>query len=945
MSETTIIIAIIAAAALLLIAAGALAHRERTRQATRRAEDARAREHRAAEERRQRAEAAAAEARQQEEARLRQEERARREAEAARAYDGIAAAMDALESAGEYLAASTVGAWQTAHATALALAREGALLPYLSSDRVVRIERWRTQLAALPDTVRAINERFIARRLAEERAAFDRVERFPLTERQRRAIVTAEDATLVIAGAGTGKTSTIVGRVDYLTRRALARPEQILVLAYGKDAAAELQDRLQRLGAAEGAEISTFHALGRKIVGQVEGVMPTLSPMAEDKDFARKRFLRDGVAEALADPARRPLLVSFLTEYLDEELDGDSTKTSDELLRWERARGLRAIDNTKLRSRQEVRIANWLTLNGIAWEYERPYPIDTATPWRRQYLPDFYLPDHDLYLEHFGVDRDGNTAPHVNGWRYRQAMAWKRELHRTHGTRLVETYSWFASEGGLERHLERVLRSAGVAPQPLTAEQIARIVDEANKPVSDFISLLDQFLALFKGGGADRAATVAKAQTARDCTFLGIFWPLYERYETELTRSRKIDFDDMINRAREHVRSRAFHGGYTDIIVDEFQDISDNRLGLLRDLRAQTPCRLFVVGDDWQSIYRFAGSDVGIITHLAERVGPTARVDLDIAFRYPQELLDLSTRFVTANPAQLQKTLRAHQGASGRRPARLLLTEPGAADDAAPTALETIAAEIAREAAGSAASILVLGRYRHDQPNELEKIRRALKPRGITIDYLTAHRSKGREADYVVVIELKAGNYGFPSGVADDAVMRMVLTAGETFPAAEERRLFYVALTRARRRVYLIAPHDEPSPFVRDDVLSEALRPFVDTVGAPSPRLLCPRCGGRTIRRRDGKHGPFWACANWPACTGTLDLCPVCASGALARGTTEDGLPVWRCSECGAAQPTCPRCGEGYLVVRNGKYGEFQGCSHWDGGEGCRFTRDAIPVG
>ncbi|HEY1016822.1 MAG TPA: UvrD-helicase domain-containing protein, partial [Herpetosiphonaceae bacterium] len=334
----------------------------------------------------------------------------------------------------EYLAASQVTAWQQAHPQTLAQATERSWLDWLSPELRPVAEQYCQPLRTLPQAIADHNAAVMRERLHEDAAAFDRVERFPLTPRQREAIVTDQDTTLVIAGAGTGKTSTIVGKVDYLIRRQLAAPDEILVLAYGKKAQEELQERLRALGHGQGVTISTFHALGLKIIRQAQQRPIRTTPLTEDA--ARHRFLQDIVTESWSDPVLQPILRDFFSTMLEAESPDAQQKH-------------RTITGEVLRSGEEVQIATWLTLHGIRWAYERPYPIDTTTAGRRQYLPDFYLPDYDLYLEHFGIDRQGRTRADIDARQYQADMAWKRELHRTHGTRLLETFSYMTTEGGL----------------------------------------------------------------------------------------------------------------------------------------------------------------------------------------------------------------------------------------------------------------------------------------------------------------------------------------------------------------------------------------------------------------------------------------------------------------------------------------------------------------
>jgi len=742
----------------------------------------------------------------------------------------------------EYLAASEVVAWAATYRDACTLAADRGWSRWLLPADAAAAHASADDLCDLSGAVVRHNQRFVEQRIAEEAAAFDRVERFPLTQQQRRAIVTSEDATLVIAGAGTGKTSTIVGKVDYVLRRGLAQRDDVLVLAFGTKAAVELRERLARLGHRGDLTVSTFHAFGRTVITAVEGRPPLLSRLAWNQD-ERLRFLGSCVVESWADATLKQSIITFFASMLEESAARDGvTDGVVPMMPYQ------TLTGQQLKSHQEVRIADWLTLHGIAWEYERPYPVATATATRRQYQPDFYLPGYDVYLEHFGIDHQGNTRADIDAHRYRVDMDWKRAVHRTHGTTLLETFSYFDDEGGLTMHLERVLREQGIVPQPIDGERLATLLRDAAAAASPFVRLLDQFLQVYKGNNVSRELLGARSHTARDRAFVDIFHAVLARYESELARSNAIDFHDMINQARAAIEAGTYQSRFRAIIVDEFQDISHNRLALLLALRAQLPhCRLYMVGDDWQSIFRFTGSDVGLITQLATHAGPTARVDLDQTFRYGQELLDASARFVMANPAQLRKTLHAHNGNAGIRPL-VMVYQSDATPAGEQQALLEICRYLRRQPINEHATLAVLGRYRHTTRDAAELAARELRGSGIGVEQHTMHAAKGKEATDVILVGLRMDGLTFPATIADDPVMRLVLSEGEAFAFAEERRLMYVALTRAKRQVFLIVPPTHRSLFVTE-LLGEAYAPYITTLGQPPVAYPCPVCKQSSVQQ------------------------------------------------------------------------------------------------
>jgi DNA helicase-4 len=213
---------------------------------------------------------------------------------------------------------------------------------------------------------------------------------------------------------------------------------------------------------------------------------------------------------------------------------------------------------------------------------------------------------------------------------------------------------------------------------------------------------------------------------------------------------------------------------------------------------------------------------------------------------------------------------------------------------------------------------------------------------GIALQAMSVHKSKGLEADYTL-IGLRGGNRGFPDGRKDDPLLSLVLTEPDRHPFGEERRLFYVALTRARRRSFLLCPSDrEVSPFARE--LQNDPGFDVEVVGEETAPPACPACGSGALTLRQGASGAFHGCSNHPLCDHTQPVCPQCGSGVLV--TVGPGRLT--CADCGQSERACPRCKTGVLRVRNGKRGAFLGCSNFAAPAiACRFTaelhRDASP--
>ncbi len=840
------------------------------------------------------------------------------------------ATWEGLAARDAYLTARDVGAWKTTLPPLdLPTDDDSDLFARLPMDQQRRLRRVVALSKDSQKAAEARNAEYVRQQLGNFKAFFDAIESNPLTDQQRQAIVHDEDNALVVAGAGTGKTSTVVGKVGYVLKKGWAAPEEILLLAFTTKAAEEMRERIgKKLGV--GVKVRTFHGLGLEIIAQARGRKPSLFAEAEDRN-ARDRVVKGLITDLLADDGFRQDLLAFQSSLRRAYRPAWEFKSEAEYVQYLLDVEPRALNGLKLRSYEECEIANWLVTHGVPFEYERQYEFATATADHRQYKPDFYLPEQRLYIEHWGVNRDERAAPFMDPVRYREKMAWARALHAEHGTTLVETYSWEKQEGVLLTNLEAKLREHGVEPRPIRVEDALRLLNEKGQ-VDPLSKLTGTFLGLFKSGGHTveglRGRTNQGGDAVRATRFLGLFAKLFAGYEALLGGRGEIDFDDMITLARGHVADGTYRSKFRYIIVDEFQDISPGRAGLIRALRDQVQgAKLFCVGDDWQSIYRFTGSDISLTTDFEGHFGPTRWTALDRTFRFHDRIAAFSSRFVQRNPRQLRKQLST--AATSDKPG-VVVHRHGEGDDPLPTILTEIAAQ-------GAASVFLLGRYGFTAPDGLRALQ-ARFPR-LSIRFLTAHGSKGLEADYVVILGLTSGRHGFPSEIADDPVLGMVLAGGEAFEFAEERRLFYVALTRARKRVYLVADAARPSAFVREVLADDGYEK--EAQGAASAAAdACPVCERGQVVRREGEFGVFYGCTSYPICTYKAALCSRCGHGRM-RGA--DGVEAL-CDACGFRGRVCPECHTGVLVVRNNRKNgaAFWGCSNYGrAAEPCGYTERA----
>lgn len=773
-----------------------------------------------------------------------------------------------------------------------------------------------------------INSQIIDATIKENSPYFDQVEANPLTLKQREACASDEDSTLVVAGAGTGKTSTILAKIGLLIATGQCVPNQILAISYTNKSAEELAVRVRERLKAD-VRVSTFHRLGLEILTEALGFKPTLASHASDS--IAKTKLIDGIVLELQK------LNSFCNDFIEfnayfpiESRQAWDFETLADYVNWMRSCDIRSLDGVRKKSFEECIIANWLILNGVPFEYEKKYEYSTETKQHRQYQPDFWLPDANIYLEHFGVDENGNCAPFIDSIEYRKGMEFKRALHSTHGTTLVETYSWEHRQGQLLTALKEKLLRHKCSFNPMSAEDALRKMNEAGT-ITNFAELLSSFVTLYKGNGKQISQIASSAfRQGREALFLRLFGPIFNAYESYNKKAGVIDFEDMIVQATAAAERTSFEWPYKYILIDEFQDISPGRAALVNALRSRgKDCALFAVGDDWQSIYRFAGSDIGSMTKFSKIFGHRRQVMLDMTFRFDDKAAQVSGKFIQKSPAQIRKNLESVRKSD--TPSIVIFRQcPGE------TPFDWPLREIERQSVANN-SVLFLERYKFHLPDHEQWKRLKESYPKLSLSKESIHAAKGLEADFVIM-GLRGGPWGFPSQVVDDPILELVLQQADEFPHGEERRLMYVAITRAKKKTYIVCDIEPNASEFATELIS-GKEYFVAVEGVNAVNRACRKCKSGKMLLRDGSYGTFFGCSNHPLCKNTEPACSNCEKGFLASGEDTN----ISCDVCGDLAKKCPKCGAGILQKKMGRFGSFVGCSNYkDPDINCSYKQSTL---
>lgn len=790
-----------------------------------------------------------------------------------------------------------------------------------------------------------------------------------LDNNQRDVVLSDEDYTLVIAGAGAGKTTTVAAKAKYLVDKMGIDPNEILIVSFTNKAVDELRTRINKQLNLD-CIISTFHSIGNAILRTKSN--DKLNIVTEDKlywiiqDYFSKTILNN---ETMVKK-----IVLFFASYLEPEKENiDELNRVNEILKTNystlksdlgeirqnivdtRSKKKVTIQNEVLRSYQEVEIANFLYLNNIEYKYEPIYRYNIKLS-NKPYTPDFIIKQGNkvAYIEHFGISEDGKNSLYDTDKldKYKKAIIDKITIHKKHRTNLIYTFSSYMDKRSLLDDLKQKLEKNGfVLKRKNDREVLERIIKtEENRYVRKLVLLINRFINLFKTNGysVDKFDDyIHETKNERNKLFLEICKDCYLTYERYLNENNAIDFQDMINNSAKVLRDMAkenkkLHFKY--IIVDEYQDISKQRFDLVEELHKVCDAKIVAVGDDWQSIYAFSGSDIQLFLDFEKKMGYAKLLKIENTYRNSQEVIDIAGNFIQKNIAQIRKTLKSPKHIDN--PVIIytydasLKKKDGPRESgsnyntalAVENAIDDIV-ERAKKENKKVGNILIIGRFGFDgyklQNSELFEWKKrgskvvSFKYPDLKITFMTAHASKGLGFDNVIIINGINGTYGFPSKIQDDPVLNYVKRDDRTIDFAEERRLFYVALTRTKNRVYCIAPSQNPSPFlteIKNDYNKVSLIGEWNEENVRESYKKCPICSYPLQFRYKEAYG-----LRLHMCTNEPEVCDF-----MTNEIRGEKLQIMKCDHCQ----------DGYLIVRRGRENEyFLGCTNYNtDGTGCNNT-------
>ena len=694
-----------------------------------------------------------------------------------------------------------------------------------------------SEIAADPETY---NEEFVEWKQSEYAELFTDIdaEGHNLSADQQRAIIRNGTYNQVIAAAGTGKTLALTYRVAYLIEEGVL-PDDILLLTYTKEAKKEMETRLADEFGIEDVEVRTLHSFAFKIAMQSADDRPNV---ANEQD---KRNLVDDVIsdQKAAGGEFEDHYVQFLAHYDAQAPDSNTLEEKADYAAEQRKGTFNTLGGDTVETSAEKEIADFLFTHNIRYQYEAIAEWADATPTGSTYRPCFYLPEQDTYIEHWQITEDGEVPAWVEDdtKTVKRRATWAREQFADSDHEVIETYTFEHETGRIPRTLNHRLAIAGISVEQMGFEEFVDETFEYNEVEESIKRSFTDFIGNAKTFdiSADEIPDRLDESNPRQYHFGHCGRIMLDQYNKFLSSNSLIDFDDMIYNAIEAIKQdpASYTSEYEQLLVDEFQDVAMSQIRLVRQFVGPTNAKLFCVGDDWQSIYSFQGSEVQYFVDFAEHFGSPVKTFLTQNYRCPEKVLDAGNDLISHNEDQIEKSVSAAKGPGDD----IKLHRVGGDQRAYSSRVAQYASNLIEDwidHGTDPGEVMVLCRF-DGGADYIPDLKKKLRTRGIPYDgkndyyrppempdegadefesdagvsAFSVHQAKGREAERVLMLHVATGGVGLPP---DDREEDLIAPVQEvpTNTLAEERRLFYVGLTRATEQLHIQTRAGYESPFL-----------------------------------------------------------------------------------------------------------------------------------
>lgn len=707
--------------------------------------------------------------------------------------------------------------------------------------------------------LRKHNRKYVDNKLIKYKFYFDNMfndinKNIILDKSQREAIICDEDNLLVLSGAGSGKTTIISAKVKYLIDVKNIKPDKICVITFTMKAKEELDYKINKIFNSN-VDIYTFHSLGLKIIKYYykNKDIDIIDEKGQYKiicDYIKNNLFKDKDKFSLFFEAFKNK-TSFSEEYklFDNYYDYhnymykrkyiNSNTTMDNYIKEQAKRRrnyLKTLNGEYCKSKEEVDIANFLYLNNIDYQYEKSYKkLDNL----KIYKPDFYIEQNNNYnyIEHFGIDKVNKTNNHYTKeelTNYLKNMKLKEKYHCDEKIEdlFIITYSKVLGK----RNYLSVLKDSLIKKGYVLSKKDNNLVYERLKDTSEdryinnFVNrIVIPFISYFKRSNY-KLDDFKNIKTDNDLLNkqIRVISDIYLNYESKLREKNLIDFEDMINisyKVMPYIKEKNLGVDYKYIIIDEYQDVSMQRFNLTKRIEELFKSKIIAFGDDYQTIFGFSGSRIDLMTEFRNYLSDAKQIPIPNVYRNSQELIDVATKFINKNSKQIKKKLISNKRLIN--PIELYIYNDSNYINTninKSNILSNILDKI--YLSNNKSNVLLLERYNNDIDTILNNnlfIRKNheniiyKKHEDMKIDYLTIHKSKGLEYDNCILINAIDDKYGFPSKIEDEEIIKLLKPKiEENIFYPEERRLFYVAMTRTKNKLYILVPKSKTSSFIRE---------------------------------------------------------------------------------------------------------------------------------